>query len=109
MTAWEKLRSYVKSYGRSKAMVNARVQAMGQSVEATPLQHEPGCVMVAEYAGGGVEIIAETVGYMEGPSWIFKGGRSWAAAGCRPATPEEEIEYWKKRAVDAEYALGDLE
>ena len=85
----------------------ARVKAVGEEVEAIPIEAEPGQVMVALNAWGGqsFNFIGETIAFLDEPSWHFSNGNSWAASLCRPATPEEELQYWRGRAVEAEYNL----
>ena len=87
-----------------------RVTVLGQEAEKIPLEYEPGRVMVAlNGVDGSVIYIGETVSYLDEPSWTFRSGRNWAASICRPATAEEEIEYWRKRALNAEDALANPE
>lgn len=49
--------------------------------------------------------VGVAVGYYDQPTYIIqREGRecTWAASLCREATPDEAIEYWRDRALNAE-------
>lgn len=49
--------------------------------------------------------VGEAVGYYDCPVYILHNGDTnctWAAHLTREATPEEAIEYWRHRALEAE-------
>lgn len=66
-----------------------------------------GTIMVAFCGTVGEEsinFVGECIGIADHPTMIFKaenGGCQghWAAHLCRPATKDEQIEYWKQRAL----------
>lgn len=54
-----------------------------------------------------VHFVGVASGYYDQPTYIIhSAGKEcvWAASLCREATPDEAIEYWRKRALDAESA-----
>lgn len=63
-----------------------------------------GKLLVAFYATDrkSFNFIDEAVGYSSSPTFDFKGGGSWLAYLCREATLEEQVDYWRQRASEAE-------
>lgn len=64
-------------------------------------------LLVGFFASGGVAHVGHYVGYMSHPTYVIKtptGQVSWAEHLTRKATPQEEVEYWRARALDAEAA-----
>ena len=71
-----------------------------------------GTLMVAFYATDDhkTSFIGEVVSIADQPSLTFKAEGTgcqahWLASLCRPATKDEQIEYWKNRALAAAHAL----
>jgi hypothetical protein len=63
-----------------------------------------GAVVVALTAQGDTQIIGEMISYCDAPTvglcgLINSSLVDWRADMCRPASPQEEIEYWKQRAL----------
>lgn len=67
-----------------------------------------GAILVAFTAQGDTQAIGEMVAYADTPTVGLRDPNSsclvnWRADMCRPASPKEEIEYWKQRALRHEH------
>ncbi|EKT4105716.1 hypothetical protein QEG46_001692 [Stenotrophomonas maltophilia] len=69
-----------------------------------------GKLAVATYGTGGVRFIGEVIGFQPQPTYILERPdgviEHWVAELVRPATAEEEVAYWRHRALVSEQAVG---
>lgn len=62
-----------------------------------------GKVVICMLTDGTPQAAGQAIGYFDGPVYNVS-GKPWLATLTRAATPEEEIDYWRKRAEQAEAA-----
>ncbi|EKT4090777.1 hypothetical protein QEG23_000247 [Stenotrophomonas maltophilia] len=69
-----------------------------------------GKLAAATYGTSGTRFVGEVIGYQPQPTYIIQlpDGRieHWVAGLVRPASVEEEIAYWRNRALAAEQTGG---
>lgn len=69
-----------------------------------------GKLAAATYGTAGTRFVGEVIGYQPQPTYIFQlpdgSIEHWVADLVRPASVEEEIAYWRNRALAAEQTGG---